>query len=82
MVYNDLSQLAAAFSVSSSKWNQGTPVEEAVVRVKETLDVDEAPEDVHEVCRVVPCNCWHTQRHSPAYAHTDGLAMCELYQGH
>jgi len=47
-VYRDVSMLAAAFSVASSRWNQPAGSDVAILRVKETLEWELAPEDVHE----------------------------------
>lgn len=46
--YDDISKLAAAFSATYSRWNQEAGEDKCVVRLKETLDLDEAAEDVHE----------------------------------
>jgi len=60
--YEDVSKLAAAFSLNYSKWNQAAGVDKCVLRIKETLDYDEDPSDIHEtdwrcvmVRRVVCC---------------------------
>lgn len=44
----DVAGLAAAFSATYSRWNQGAGADKCVLRMKETLDYDEAPSDVHE----------------------------------
>jgi hypothetical protein len=48
-VYADVSMLAVSFSIAHSKWNQRFGSDVAVVRVKETLEYDIRPADVHEV---------------------------------
>ena len=52
-VYEDVAVLAASFSVAHSKWSQRFSADVAMVRVKETLDYDIRPSDVHEVWRPV-----------------------------
>lgn len=46
--YQDIAALAAAFSATYSRWNQGAGRDKCVFRMKETLDYDEAADSVHE----------------------------------
>ena len=54
LVYSDVATLSAAFSLCGSKWNQTFATDAAVLRIKETLEYDLKPTDVHEV-RVDAC---------------------------
>jgi hypothetical protein len=77
-VYQDVAMLAAAFSVSGSKWNQSPDADTAVLRVKETLEYDLKPSEIHEV-RWAGCSALMPRlKLGRTCRLADGLAHCSV----